>query len=151
VQARLASHERSARRRVLATRVAAVACIALAAAAALFASLPRDPRSGSSGAARPLAAVRAPDGTGIDALLGRSLELEQALAAMPGRPAVERAETSLPIETLQARVQWIDHQLSQADADGASAEAAERLWRERVDVMSSLVRLRYVEAQRLAL
>jgi hypothetical protein len=33
----------------------------------------------------------------------------------------------------------------------APAGDAERLWRERVDVMNSLVRLRHVEAQRLAL
>jgi len=72
------------------------------------------------------------------------------LAAMPERPAVERAETSVPIESLEAQVQWLDHQLSLVGVD-TRAPDAERLWRDRVEVMNSLVRLRYVEAQRLVL
>jgi hypothetical protein len=80
----------------------------------------------------------------------RSQALEALLAAMPERPAVERAGTSVPIESLQAQVQWLDHQLSLAGADGRSAES-EQLWRDRVEVMNSLVQLRYVEAQLVAL
>jgi len=87
----------------------------------------------------------------VASLVDRSLDLERALAALPSRPAIERAETSIPIEALQARVQWIDHQLSLADAAGTTAEDAEQLWRARVEVMRSLVSLRYVEAQRVAL
>jgi len=74
------------------------------------------------------------------------------LAAMPQRPAVARAGTSVPIETLEAEVQWLDHQLSLAGADPATAvPGTEHLWRDRVEVMDSLVRLRYVEAQYVAL
>ncbi len=87
----------------------------------------------------------------VASLVDRSLDLERALAALPSRPATERAETSIPIEALQARVQWIDQQLSLADAAGTTAEDAEQLWRARVEVMHSLVSLRYVEAQRVAL
>ena len=79
----------------------------------------------------------------------RSRALEQLLAALPERPAVERAGTSVPIESLEAEVQWLDHRLSQAGADGGAPEAA-RLWRDRVEVMNSLVQLRYVEAQHVA-
>ena len=75
--------------------------------------------------------------------------LEELLAAMPSRPAVERAGTSLPIESLEAEVQWLDHQLSLAGATGEPAPEAERLWQDRVEVMNSLVQLRYVEAQRV--
>ena len=57
-----------------------------------------------------------------------------------------RAGTALPIESLEAQVQWLDHQLLLADA-GEPAADAERLWHDRVEVMSSLVQLRYVEAQ----
>jgi hypothetical protein len=42
--------------------------------------------------------------------------------------------------------------LSEFEAAPASSEAeAERLWRDRIGIMNSLVQLRYVEAQRLAL
>jgi hypothetical protein len=57
----------------------------------------------------------------------------------------------LPIETLEAQVQWVDHQLSEFEAAPTSAAEAERLWRDRIEIMNSLVQLRYVEAQRLAL
>jgi hypothetical protein len=62
---------------------------------------------------------------------------------------VERAGTAVPIDALEAQVQWIDHQLS--TGDGLEAGVTERLWRERVDLMNSLVQLRYVDAQRIAL
>jgi hypothetical protein len=87
----------------------------------------------------------------IESLRVRSQALEELLAAMPSRPAVERAGTSLPIESLEAEVQWLDHQMSLAGAVGEPAPEAERLWADRVEVMNSLVQLRYVEAQRFAL
>lgn len=147
IETRLAARERSMRRRTVASRAIAAASVA---AMALFAAL-YEGGNRSTNSAVP-AVVRAPaDRADVALLLGRSLELEQALAALPSRPAVERAATSMPIDAMQARVQWIDHQLSVTDADGAPTADAERLWRERVEVMSSLVRLRYVEARRLAL
>jgi hypothetical protein len=82
-------------------------------------------------------------------LQARSQALEAMLAAMPARPAVERAATSVPIESLEAQVQWLDHQLTVADAGGRVPQA-QQLWRDRVEVMNSLVQLRYVEAQHIA-
>ena len=58
-----------------------------------------------------------------------------------------RSATALPIDALEAQVQWIDHRIS---ASGDALEA-EQLWRERVDAMNTLVRLRYVESQPLAM
>jgi len=84
-------------------------------------------------------------------LRARSQALEQLLAALPSRPVVERAGTSLPIESLEAQVQWLDHQLSVGQDAVASPADAEQLWRERVEVMNSLLRLRYAEAQRVAM
>jgi len=84
----------------------------------------------------------------LDELRAQSRDLEALLAALPERPAVARAGTSVPIESLEAEVQWLDHQLSLADASGQS-RATEQLWRDRVEVMSSLVQLRYVEAQQV--
>jgi len=80
-------------------------------------------------------------------LRARSQALETVLAALPARPAVRRAAMSVPIDTLEAQVQWLDHELSTADALAAPGDA-ERLWRGRVEVMNSLLQLRYVEAQR---
>jgi RNA polymerase sigma factor (sigma-70 family) len=62
------------------------------------------------------------------------------------RPAVARAATAVPIDTLESQVQWLDHQLSIAGSR-LPARQAEQLWRDRVEVMNSLVQLRYVEAQ----
>jgi hypothetical protein len=52
----------------------------------------------------------------------------------------------VPIDALEAQVQWLDHQLS-APRDGVDAPLARELWRDRVELMDSLVQLRYVEAQ----
>ena len=125
-------------------RVAPLAAAASVAALALFAVLRWQP------APAPVPAASAPSATqarsSLDELRSRSQALEAALSALPARPAVVRAGTALPIESLEAQVQWLDHQLLLADA-GEPAADAERLWHDRVEVMSSLVQLRYVEAQ----
>ena len=107
----------------------------------------------SSGPAQSLAtAGRAPaPQASLEELKGRSRELEQLLAVMPARPAVGRADTAVPIDSLEARVQWLDHQLSTAGAGGGGADDPAPLWRDRVETMDALVRLRYVEAQRIML
>jgi hypothetical protein len=82
----------------------------------------------------------------IEQLRTQSNALEEMLAAIGERPVVERAGTTLPIDTLETQVQWLDHQIS--TRDGAAVPAAvEQLWRRRVEAMNSLVQLRYVEAQ----
>lgn len=136
------------RRRRRAARLAPVAAAASIAALAMFAAL----RWVGTGSPEPqTAATTAPapnndSGADLAELQARSQALEAALATLPVRPAVERAATSLPIESLEGQLQWLDHQLTLADADGPSPRA-ERLWRDRVEVMNSLVQLRYVEAQ----
>ena len=72
------------------------------------------------------------------------------LAELPRQSAVERAGTALPIDTIEAQVQWLDHQIL-LSGDDVQPDAAERLWRERVEAMNSLVRLRYADAQRVAM
>jgi hypothetical protein len=137
------------RRQALVARLAAVASVA---ALGLFAGLKvleqRTSAEASPTAAQVASAV-AEDRIG--SLRARSQALEELLAAMPARPAVERAGTSLPIETLETQVQWLDHQLSLAGPAGWAAPEAERLWHDRVEALNSLVQLRYVEAQRYML
>jgi hypothetical protein len=112
-------------------------------------------REGGRGAleltAQPAAGVLPQTLDSIEELRDRSRVLEEVLAALPARPAVERAGTAVPIDTLQAQVQWVDHQLSVSGAAHAAPDLRERLWRERVEIMNTLVQLRYVEAQRVAL
>jgi hypothetical protein len=145
VQSRLAASR--ARNRPMA-RIAPLAAAASIAALGLFATL----RWAEAPAPTSVAGTPPIDHEieSLDELRARSQALEAVLAALPQRPAVERAETSVPIESLEAQVQWLDHQLSFAGADGRAPEA-EQLWRDRVEVMNSLVQLRYVEAQRVVL
>jgi hypothetical protein len=147
LQSRLA---RPGERRRRLQRAAPYAAAASVAALALFVTL-----RGSETAAPPEAESRpliVLETESIDELRARSQALEAVLAALPERPAVERAATSVPIESLEAEVQWLDHQLSLAGADaGAADPATARLWRDRVEVMNSLAQLRYVEAQHVSL
>jgi hypothetical protein len=145
VEARLAA---SRRRCARVARIAPVAAAGAVVALGLFATLRVvDPAAPSAERPAPLTVLETDS---LDDLRARSQALEALLAAMPERPAVERAGTSVPIESLEAQVQWLDHQLSLADADGRM-RAAEQLWRDRVEVMNSLVQLRYLEVQQVVL
>jgi hypothetical protein len=81
-------------------------------------------------------------------LVAKSQQLEQLLQTLPERPRIERVSTAATIDTLEERIQWLDFQLSYAPDDGLSEEQARRLWRERVELMDSLVKVRYAEAGR---
>jgi hypothetical protein len=151
VEYRLATRALDVRRSARLGRIAAAASVA---ALAVFALLALNGRPAESPVpARVTTTSAETDGSSVDQLQQRSLALEELLAAMPSRPAVERADVSMPIDTLEAQVQWLDHQLSLTDADAGRAGSADvvRLWRERVEIMSSLVKLRSVEAQRVLL
>lgn len=143
VQARLARPRRGGR---LATRVGPYAAAASVVALASFAALRwAEAPAPISARSRPPVVL---DADSIEQLRTRSRELEALLAALPERPAVARAGTAVPIESLEAQVQWLDHRLSVAAAEG-SVPDAERLWRDRVEAMNSLLQLRYVEAQQV--
>lgn len=139
IQARIAARGRAGRRRVVASMLAMAASLAVC--TVLLVSW-----GGGQQGTPPLASDAA-----LAALQQQSQALEQVLAEMPARPAVARAATALPIETLESQVQWLDHRLSVTQAEAGSPGEAEQLWRQRVEVMNSLVRLRYAEAQRVNL
>jgi hypothetical protein len=145
VQSRLAA---ARAKRPLPARIAPYAAAASVVALALFAAL-RWTDAPAPAETRP-APLIVLDTESLDQLRSRSQELEALLAALPERPAVARAGTSVPIESLEAQVQWLDHQLTLAGAAGQASEA-EQLWRDRVEAMNSLVQLRYVEAQQVSL
>jgi hypothetical protein len=85
------------------------------------------------------------DQDGLGALMQRSQRLEAVLQVLPRRPQVELAGTSATIDELQNRIQLVDHQLSTASVDQPGPDAR-RLWSARVELMNSLVHVRYAEA-----
>jgi hypothetical protein len=87
------------------------------------------------------------DVTHLDELVAQSQELEQILQKLPQRPRIERVSTAATIDTIEQRIAWLDFQLSSVSDDGdLSEEQSRRLWRERVELMDSLVKVRYAEA-----
>ena len=82
----------------------------------------------------------------IRSLVSRSQRLEAVLNTLPPRPPVERAATSAAIDELQTRIQMLDQQLSAAATD--DRYRTQRLWSARVQLMNSLVYVRYAEAAR---
>lgn len=155
VAARLA---RRRRRERLQRRLATAAALAsLALVTLLFGArvLERPVLGPESLAGAPPAAAQTPERAQLESLRARSFALEGLLADLPERPAVARAGSALPVDELEAHLQWIDHRLSQVVADPAvaqSAEAgAEQLWRERNEALDALLVLRYAEFQALSL
>jgi hypothetical protein len=84
----------------------------------------------------------------VAALVERSQELERMLQSLPQRPRIERVSTVATIDALEQRIQWLDFQLSYAPEESLDDAQASRLWRERVELMDSLVKVRYAEAGR---
>jgi hypothetical protein len=84
------------------------------------------------------------------ALVAESQRLESLLASLPNEPRLTRAQTALTVADLEDRIQWVDYRLNLASEAGLAEEPAERLWRERVDLLNSLVAVRYAEARTVA-
>jgi hypothetical protein len=85
----------------------------------------------------------------VDELVAQSQQLEQLLRKLPERPRVERVSTAVTIDTIEQRIQWLDFQLTNAPEEYLSDEQSRQLWRERVELMDSLVKVRYAEANAL--
>jgi hypothetical protein len=83
-------------------------------------------------------------------LVAQSQQLEGLLQSLPQRPRIERASTAATVDTIEQRIQWLDFQLSYASEGGLDEVQARRLWRERVELMDSLVKVRYAETGRLS-
>lgn len=81
----------------------------------------------------------------VPELVARSQQLEDLLQKLPDRPRIERVSTAAMIDTIEDRIQWLDFQLSDAPDSGLNEEQTRRLWRERVELMDSLVKVRYAE------
>ena len=97
-------------------------------------------------AARP--SIQVQPAVSVQQLVERSRQLEQALEYLPQRPSVERVGMAATVDTIEERVQWLDWQLTSLPESEASTQQA--LWRERVTLMDSLVKLRYAQSTRVS-
>jgi hypothetical protein len=83
----------------------------------------------------------------LPALQMRSRRLEALRAAMPRRPEVNRAGTAMTIADLEDRIALVDLRLNAADALDLTTEQRQALWRERVNLMQSLLQVEYAQLQ----
>jgi hypothetical protein len=150
VQSRLAARKATHARRRRGLQLAAAASLAVIAVTAAWriGDVVAEHPASMAIELTPLTAEQALALDRVVQLQTQSQALDEMLAVIGERPVVERAGTSLPIDTLEAQVQWIDHQISVGDGE-IEPRSAEQLWRKRVEAMNSLVQLRYVEAQRI--
>jgi hypothetical protein len=150
VQSRLAARITARSRRRLGLQLAAAASVAIIAVTAAWrvADVVTEHPGSMAAELTPLTAEQALALDRIAQLQSQSQVLDEMLSVIGERPVVERGGTSVPIDTLEAQVQWIDHQISAGDG-AIEPGSAEQLWRKRVGAMNSLVQLRYVEVQRI--
>jgi hypothetical protein len=71
--------------------------------------------------------------------------LEQLLATLPER-RVMRGSTAFTVAELEDRLALLDDRLSRVTLEPNAPERSERLWRQRAEVMNSLVQVRYADA-----
>ena len=150
IRARFVAVEKKAR--VQRRRRRALSSLALAASIALVAVLVRlahlDDNNVVDSSTEKVASTETTGAATIELarLIERSRELDELLQTMPQRPSVELVGMAATLDSMEERIQWLDHQLSYAQA-GLDAEQAQRLWQERVELMDSLVKVRYAQAQ----
>jgi hypothetical protein len=133
--ARAARESRSARRWPV-----ALAAVVLAVTVALGAWLQSTQRTLVAGAAGPPATPAVAAGARAE-----SERLERLLSRLPERRAM-RGSTAFTVAELEDRLALVDDRLSRVSLEPNAPERAERLWRERVDVLNSLVQVRYADA-----
>lgn len=83
------------------------------------------------------------------ALVQRSQQLEQILGSLRYEPRVVSARTAGTIAQLEDQIAWIDYGLGEGSDGRLSEQDANALWRQRVELMNSLVHVRYAQAQRV--
>ena len=79
------------------------------------------------------------------AIRAENKRLESILASLPERNAM-RGSTAFTVAELEDRLASVDDRLSLVTLEPNAPERAEALWRERVDVMHTLVQVRYADA-----
>ncbi|MGH8130913.1 MAG: hypothetical protein ACRES3_08680 [Steroidobacteraceae bacterium] len=92
------------------------------------------------------ASVPAPAGTVLIAadVQAENDRLEWLLATLPERSAM-RGSTAFTVAELEDRLAFLDDRLSRVSLEPNAPERSEQLWRERVELMHSLVQVRYAD------
>jgi hypothetical protein len=86
----------------------------------------------------------------VQSLIAQSRELDLVLQRLPGRPQVERVSLAATVDSIEERIQMLDWQLAYGSDGGLDRLQARRLWSERVELMDSLVKVRYAESAPMA-
>lgn len=79
-----------------------------------------------------------------DSVRAQNAKLEALLASLP-EARVMRGSTAFTVSQLEDRLAFVDDRLSRITLEPNAPEHAERLWRERVELMNSLVQVRYAD------
>jgi hypothetical protein len=80
----------------------------------------------------------------VDSVRAQNARLEAILAALP-EARVMLGSTAFTVSQLEDRLAFVDDRLSRITLEPNAPEHAERLWRERVELMNSLVQVRYAD------
>jgi hypothetical protein len=97
---------------------------------------------------RELAQATAPEALpapATEAVRAENARLEQLLATLPER-RVMRVSTAFTVAELEDRLAILDDRLTRVTLEPNAPERSERLWRQRAEVMNSLVQVRYADA-----
>jgi hypothetical protein len=84
----------------------------------------------------------APLGEPIGELVTENARLEAVLAGLP-QPSTTRVRTGYAVAALEDRLAMIDDRLTAVSLQPSAPETAEELWRQRVNLMNSLVQVQY--------
>lgn len=92
-------------------------------------------------------ALASPDAAAVplDGLVAENARLEAYLAELP-QPRTTRVGTAYTVATLEDRLALLDDRITAVALEPNAPEVAEDLWRERVTLMNSLVRVQYANA-----
>jgi hypothetical protein len=91
------------------------------------------------------ATAEAPPVPATEGARAENARLEQLLATLPER-RVMRGSTAFTVAELEDRLALLDDRLSRVTLEPNAPERSDRLWRQRADVMNSLVQVRYADA-----
>jgi hypothetical protein len=106
----------------------------------------RDNAEGPQFVTTPMVEERASAADGeMQKLIAQSRELDELLQYLPDRPQVERVSLAATVDSIEERIQVLDWQLAYGSDAGLDQRQARRLWSERVELMDSLVKVRYAE------
>ncbi len=94
-------------------------------------------------------AVTTPAASATADLVAESQRLERLLHQFDYEPRVVNAGTAGTIVALEDQIAWVDYGLTAGREAGLSASEARALWQQRVELMNSLVHVRYAQAQRI--